>query len=103
MTPTGIPKIRGPKRGVTPLEGAEKCPDCGALQDMRDRVTTAGVVETLVTFWACHACGHTWRVWRDQVLEPGWWPAKKRDGTYGLVKVTGALRAGEILLGREER
>lgn len=103
MTPTGIPKIRKPKPGVKSLTGMEKCPKCGALQDLEDRLTTAGVAETLVGFWACHACGHTFRVWRDQVLEPDWWPCKRRDGTYGLVKVTVVQNAQGIQLSREER
>jgi len=103
MSPTGIPKIRGPRRGAQALTGVEKCPRCGALQDLKDRVTTAGLADTLVSFWACHVCGHTWRVWRDQVLEPDWWPAKRRDGTYGLVKVTVAQRAGGIQLSMKER
>jgi len=103
MRPTGIPKIRGPKLGAQVLTGVEKCPKCGALQDLRDRVTTAGVAETLVGFWACHVCGHTWRVWGDQVLEPDWWPTKRRDGTYGLVKVTVVQRRRGIQLSMEER
>lgn len=103
MKPSGTPKILGPKRGVQPLTGMEKCPKCGALQDLRDRVTTAGVDETRVGFWACHVCGHTWRVWRDQVLEPDWWPCKRRDGTYGMVKVTVVQRTQGIQLSKEER
>ena len=39
-----------PKHSVRSLTGVEKCPKCGTLQDLRDRVTTAGVAETLVGF-----------------------------------------------------
>jgi len=80
-------RVKHPKARARSLSGVEKCPTCGALQDWKDRFMMADVVGGLVGFWACHACGHEFRIWRDQVLEPGWWPSKRRDGTYGLVKV----------------
>jgi len=83
MSPTGIPKIRGPKRGATSLEGAEKCPRCGALQDLKDKVMTIEFEDDPdIACWFCHACGHPFRVCNDRILEKGFWPIRTKAGTY---------------------
>lgn len=82
MTPSGTPKIHGPKRGATPLEGAERCPECGVLQDWKDLFMTVGVGEDLVRMWVCHSCGHLFRSWGDGILETDEWPVRQRDGSY---------------------
>jgi len=82
MNPRYKPK---PKPSVRAIEGIEKCPQCGALQELKDQFMTVNVAGDMVTWWICHACGHEFRIWRDQVLEAGWWPARNKDGTYGLV------------------
>ena len=82
MTPTGIPKIRKPKRGVQALTGVEKCPKCGALQDLEDKFITIEFEDKDVECWSCHACGHAFQVCEGQVLEDNQYPITGRPGAY---------------------
>ena len=95
--------VKHPKARARSLKGVEKCPICGALQDWKDRFMTVDVADGVVGWWKCHACGHEFRTWRDQILELGWWPSKRRDGTYGLVKVEVSKRSQGYFLRREEK
>lgn len=81
MTPAGIPKIRGPKRCVQPLTGVEKCPKCGALQNLKDRFVIIKFDDRDVECWSCHACGHAFRICEGQVLEIDQWKINMRPGT----------------------
>ena len=72
-----------PKAGVQVLTGVEKCPRCGALQDLKDKVMTIEFEDDPdIDCWFCHACGHPFRVCNDKVLEKGSWPIRSKAGTY---------------------
>jgi len=74
MSPSGTPKIRGSKRGAKALEGAERCPECGILQDWKDQYMILSVGEDEVGLWECHSCSHHFRIWRGGILKQGDWP-----------------------------
>ena len=82
MSPTGYPKIRMSKAVAQALTGVEKCPICGALQDMRDKFVTIKFDDRVVECWSCHACGHAFKVCEGQVLEDSQYPITGRPGTY---------------------
>jgi len=71
-------RVKHPKAEARPLDGAERCPRCGVLQDWKDQYMTLGVGEDMVRLWKCHSCNHHFRSWRDGILKPGEWPEEMK-------------------------
>jgi len=69
-----------PKAFARALTGVEKCPRCGALQDLKDKFVNIQYYDKTVMCWSCHACGHGFRTCDGQILGTDQWPIINRDG-----------------------
>ena len=70
------------KAGVKPLTGVERCPKCGALQDLKDKFVTIKFEDKTVQCWSCHACGNAFRTCEGQILDVNQWPIRRKEGSH---------------------
>jgi len=71
-----------PKAEAKVLTGVEKCPRCGALQDLKDKFVNIQYYDLTIKCWSCHACGHGFRTCNGEILNDNTWPVRQKAGSH---------------------